>query len=165
VNICIASGASVDVRHPMKLVTIARYDQHKAAKQYGFTPLMYAAQGGYMDIVNTLLEARASVGATDEDGTMPLMLSVSAGEFEVSKVLIAAGADTEARDDDGKEVREYLPEDVLKDPPEARKWRTLLTGVAEVKVGKKEHAAATSSPTRGMVSHEVCVGSTRANGD
>merc|ERR1719330_89810 len=126
VIICLSSGAKVDARHPSKLVTVARYEQHKPAKQYGFTPLMYAAKGGYVDIVNTLLEARASLKARDEDGTTPLHISVSAGELEVCQALLTARADPEVCDDDGQSPLDCLPEDVSKDVRLARRWQAMF---------------------------------------
>eukprot|EP01094_Clydonella_sp_ATCC50884_P024260 TRINITY_DN6032_c0_g1_i1.p1 TRINITY_DN6032_c0_g1~~TRINITY_DN6032_c0_g1_i1.p1 ORF type:complete len:1495 (+),score=611.24 TRINITY_DN6032_c0_g1_i1:260-4486(+) len=62
------------------------------------TPLHYAAQEGWNDIVQLLLGAEASLGR-DRAGrhASPLHLACMHGHFEVVKTLVAAGADLDAR--------------------------------------------------------------------
>lgn len=63
------------------------------AERYGYTALIWAADGGYTDIVNLLLGHGASVDlATVRDYTA-LIFAASKGHVEVVKTLLLHGAD------------------------------------------------------------------------
>merc|ERR1719336_2526023 len=133
VRVCLASGTDVDVRQPLKLLTMDRYDQGERIRQAGFTPLMYAVQAGNMRIVQALLDARARVNAKDEDGTTPVHLAAASGELGILNILIQAGARTETLDEDGKGVLDYLPEEIQCDAMVVRRWREKLEAAAAEK--------------------------------
>lgn len=69
----------------------------------GVTALHVAAQGGYLEMVNVLLEAGADVSHLDDAGRPPLVMAVQGNHGEVASVLVAAGSDpnTPYVDDDG----------------------------------------------------------------
>lgn len=124
VKVCLCSGADIEARQPLKLLTMDRYESGIPVRQRGFTPLMYASQGGYIKCVSSLLEARAKVNAQDEDGTSPLHLAAASGELGVFAALLSAGA-FQYQDEDGLSPLDYLPEDVKKDHLERRRWDAL----------------------------------------
>ena len=69
---------------------------------FGFTPLLKAAQFGRREVAELLIAKGADVNAkNDEDGT-PLHLAADRGHTEVVELLITAGADVNAKDDEGE---------------------------------------------------------------
>merc|ERR1712129_257976 len=75
----------------------------------GFSPLMYAAEGGYAEACELLLLSGACVNAEDEDGMRPLHFASLSGCHDTCKVLLKGGAQNDARDDDGRIAMELLP--------------------------------------------------------
>lgn len=69
----------------------------------GVTALHVAAQGGYLEMVNILLEAGADVAHLDDAKRSALVLAVQGNHGEVASVLVNAGADPNISytDDDG----------------------------------------------------------------
>jgi len=122
VKVCLGQGADVDARQPLKLLTMDRFEQGDPVRQRGFTPLMYAAQGGSLKCVSALLEARATVNAHDEDGTTSLHLAAASGELGIFLALIEAGADHTAVDDEGQGPIDYVATEVKSDPIERKRW-------------------------------------------
>ena len=64
----------------------------------GTTPLMMASGGGYVDIVQLLLEAGASIDHRNRYGHTALMDSARFGHVPVVQLLLGAGAQKELRD-------------------------------------------------------------------
>ncbi|MGM0650637.1 MAG: ankyrin repeat domain-containing protein [Bacteroidota bacterium] len=82
VRIAILEGANVDAR-----------------AENGITPLMYAAQGGYLDIVEFLVELDADIDAKPyHSNRTALMAAVENGYVEIAEYLIRQGADFSIRD-------------------------------------------------------------------
>eukprot|EP00929_Paragymnodinium_shiwhaense_P030134 TRINITY_DN17128_c0_g1_i1.p1 TRINITY_DN17128_c0_g1~~TRINITY_DN17128_c0_g1_i1.p1 ORF type:complete len:215 (+),score=58.35 TRINITY_DN17128_c0_g1_i1:95-739(+) len=124
-------GAMVDTRHPLRMRTTVKKgksgsNHHKVDK--GLTPLMYAAQGGHLTCVMLLLDAKANIEATEEDGLVALHFAGMAGSLDVGKALIFAGADKNACDEEGRKVLDFLPEDVTHVPKEMARWKALAAG-------------------------------------
>jgi len=69
--------------------------------------LMHAALGGHIDIVRTLLDARAHVNAEDEDRLCPLHFAAKAGNDVVFTMLLEARADPCSRDVEGLTPIDY----------------------------------------------------------
>jgi len=69
----------------------------------GVTALHVAAQGGYLDCVNILIEAGAKVEVKDDEDRTALILAVKGNFGEVASALVKAGADpnTPYVDDEG----------------------------------------------------------------
>ena len=63
----------------------------------GETPLMFACQGGHLDIVKLLIEHGANVNTLDFDGDTALAHAARKGENKIVKFLIDAGADVNVR--------------------------------------------------------------------
>ncbi len=66
----------------------------KDSSEYGWTPLIWAADLKEPEMVKTLLASGARVNATNSEGLTALHF---AGDAEVARLLIAAGADPKAR--------------------------------------------------------------------
>jgi ankyrin repeat protein len=60
-----------------------------AATRDGFTPLMAAAQEGYLSIVRALLDAGGDPAAVTKQGTRAVDLAVQEGRFEIADLLEA----------------------------------------------------------------------------
>ena len=69
----------------------------------GNTPLHYGACGGYMDVVQVLIEAGANVEQHNENGHTPLMEAASAGHVSVASILLQAGAGINTHSNEFKE--------------------------------------------------------------
>ena len=70
------------------------------------TVLHLSCGGGDLEVVKVLLEARAEVNATDDEGATPLHRVSFQGHFEVAKALLEAGADLEIRDKYGNSAED-----------------------------------------------------------
>ena len=72
-----------------------------AKTDYGFTPLILAAQNGHLEVVKYLLEKSAAVDAKSNDGVTPLIVAAQNGYLEVVKHLLDKGATVDAKSNDG----------------------------------------------------------------
>jgi len=66
------------------------------------TPLMRAAQRGYVKIAQALLAAGAPVDAEDEYGRTALLLAADNGNTQMIQALLAMRADVDKQDNDGE---------------------------------------------------------------
>ena len=62
------------------------------------SPLLYAARDGRLDIVQTLVAAKADVNQTDANGITPLIDAITNNHVDVARFLIDHGADIQASD-------------------------------------------------------------------
>jgi ankyrin repeat protein len=62
------------------------------------SPLLYAARDGRLDIVQTLVAAKADVNQVDNNGITPLINAITNNHVEVARFLIDRGADINASD-------------------------------------------------------------------
>lgn len=69
--------------------------------KYGYTPLMQAAQKGYLDMMELLIKNDADVNQQNEAGKTALMLSAFAGKTNICKELRAHGANYKVQDRGG----------------------------------------------------------------
>lgn len=69
----------------------------EARDRHGQTALALAANGGFVPIVDLLIEAGSDLEARDMMGNTPLLAAVRRNETECMKRLLAAGADIRAR--------------------------------------------------------------------
>jgi ankyrin repeat protein len=80
VQACIQMGADVNARG-----------------EYGYTPLIHAARGGYKNIVECLIAHDADVNSCDNQDDTPLLLASAAGHTGIVAHLLLYGANVEAR--------------------------------------------------------------------
>jgi ankyrin repeat protein len=67
----------------------------------GATPLMYAAEGGFVDIAEVLLAEGCDYSACNRGGVNALGLAAQAGATEVATLLLDAGVEVDGRDSIG----------------------------------------------------------------
>ncbi|KAK1763331.1 ankyrin repeat-containing domain protein [Phialemonium atrogriseum] len=67
----------------------------------GRTALHYAARGGQVDSIITLLDAGAKIDAVDKSGGPPLTLAARQGHTASAKVLVEKGSNVNFQDNDG----------------------------------------------------------------
>ncbi len=91
IPILLAAGADVNTPHP----------------EVRATPLQYAAAGGHLDAVRTLLDAGAKIDAVDSVGRTPLMWAASKGNEEVVQELLKRGADAKSTTNTGWTAQRY----------------------------------------------------------
>mmetsp|Transcript_96676 Transcript_96676/g.211394 ORF Transcript_96676/g.211394 Transcript_96676/m.211394 type:complete len:150 (+) Transcript_96676:99-548(+) len=104
VSMALRAGAWTEFRrpvvnpaNPLKGPWELQEDDHE-----GMTALMFAAQGGFSDIVFRLLKAGARTNAVEEDGWTALHFAAYEGHAEVCKQLVYAGAKLAIRNSDGR---------------------------------------------------------------
>ena len=77
------------------------------ADNSGRTPLIAAAQIGFIEGVEELVKAGARVDTANETGETPLIAAVHARNIELIEVLMNAGADPDRADNAGRTARDY----------------------------------------------------------
>ena len=77
------------------------------ADNNGRTPLIAAAQIGFVEGVQALVDAGARLDVGNETGETPLIAAVHARNIELIEVLVSAGADPDRADNAGRTARDY----------------------------------------------------------
>ncbi|MFB0613873.1 ankyrin repeat domain-containing protein [Aurantiacibacter poecillastricola] len=77
------------------------------ADNRGRTPLIAAAQIGFIEGVEALIEAGAQLDIANETGETPLIAAVHARNIELIEALVSAGADPDRADNAGRTARDY----------------------------------------------------------
>lgn len=77
------------------------------ADNRGRTPLIAAAQLGWIEGVQALVDGGARTDIANETGETPLIAAVHARNVELVGVLVAAGADPDRADNAGRTARDY----------------------------------------------------------
>ncbi|MXO58512.1 ankyrin repeat domain-containing protein [Altererythrobacter salegens] len=77
------------------------------ADKQGVTPLMLAAQMGYVEGVQLLARKGARVDVANSTGETPLMSAVHRRDIALLRVLLRAGADPNRIDNSGRSARDY----------------------------------------------------------
>lgn len=91
----------------------------------GMTALMRASKEGHDQAVRLLLEKKACVLASDEDGMQPLHFAAATASMDCCRALIEARASPGAVDDSGRDAFTHLPFDAIS-RGELQEWRALL---------------------------------------
>lgn len=73
----------------------------------GVTPLVLAAQLGFVDGVQALVDAGAQVDIPNSTGETPLIAAVLLRNIPMMRVLLKAGANPERADSSGRTARDY----------------------------------------------------------
>ncbi|WP_338242961.1 ankyrin repeat domain-containing protein [Aurantiacibacter hainanensis] len=77
------------------------------ADNRGRTPLIAAAQIGFVEGVQALVDAGARLDIANETGETPLIAAVHARNIPLIEVLVKAGADPDRADNAGRTARDY----------------------------------------------------------
>jgi ankyrin repeat protein len=103
-NLCMASlrGEKKNV-----LMLVQRKANVNSVVDEGMTPLMFAAQNGYLEICKLLVENGATIERRSLNGRSAFLLAVKSGNFEVSKYFIEKGAEINSRDIYGRTALIY----------------------------------------------------------
>jgi ankyrin repeat protein/preprotein translocase subunit SecA len=83
--------SSIELSGPTQLVSHNPKNKSK-------TPLMSAAQNGYLEVVKYLLEQGSDIEEKDEDGMTALVYASKAGRLDTVKYLVEQGANIEDKD-------------------------------------------------------------------
>jgi ankyrin repeat protein len=86
----------------VELLLAYKADPNIGRPQYGWTPLLEAAQRDSKGIAEVLLKAGADVNAKADDGWTPLHMAVSRKQREVAELLLANHANPNAKMKDGQ---------------------------------------------------------------
>lgn len=73
----------------------------------GVTPLVVAANLGFVEGVQFLIERGAKVDESNDAGETPLITAVHNRNTEMMRVLLSAGADPDRADNSGRSARDY----------------------------------------------------------
>lgn len=111
----IARGAGVNAKVPTRdlreFIAFISWMQQLPESDIGYTPLLYAAQGGHADVARLLIEHGADVHHTARGGKTALAQAIWRSDLKVMQLLAAAGARCDARQF-GLAVRHSSPETV-----------------------------------------------------
>ncbi|KLE34922.1 ankyrin [Aurantiacibacter luteus] len=77
------------------------------ADNRGRTPLIAAAEIGFLEGVQALIDGGARVDVANQTGETPLIAAVHARNTQLLEILIRAGADPDWADNTGRSAREY----------------------------------------------------------
>jgi len=105
VKLLIAKGAKIDAKSKEFDFTALKPKAGSVAMNFprgGFTPLLFAARQGHMDVVKTLIDAGANINLADPDSTTPLLISIINFHYDIAAYLIERGADVNAADTRGR---------------------------------------------------------------
>lgn len=78
--------------------TLANVEHVDARDEAGETPLILAAIGGHLDVVETLIDAGADMGGRNQGGLTPLHAAAYAGHLDVARWLVEQGAQVNDND-------------------------------------------------------------------
>lgn len=77
------------------------------ADNAGRTPLILAAQQGWIEGVSALIEGGARIDVANRTGETPLIYAVHSRNIDMIEVLMEAGANPDRTDNTGRSAREY----------------------------------------------------------
>jgi ankyrin repeat protein len=81
-----------------------------AKDKSGRSPLSYAAEGGYVEVVRLLLKKDVEANATDESGRSPLSYAAENGYMEMVRSLLGKDVEADATDESGRSPLSYAAE-------------------------------------------------------
>lgn len=85
---------------------VAKVQNINGNSKYG-TPLMAAVVKGYSNIVNMLIQHKADVNISDNNGTLPIHYAVMFNQYTIVEMLINADANINLIDNRGNSALDY----------------------------------------------------------
>jgi ankyrin repeat protein len=94
VKFLLSKGANANARATVRdwQRRVTAEGRPKDMNRGGFTPLLYAAREGYVDVAQALLAGGADIDLIDPDATSPLVMTLINGHWDFAKLLIESGA-------------------------------------------------------------------------
>ncbi|MEQ8953869.1 MAG: ankyrin repeat domain-containing protein, partial [Gammaproteobacteria bacterium] len=99
----VAAGADLEARskvRPMLMYVDATnggaFDQGVMENLGGYTPLLFAARNGHVNLARLLLESGADVNGLAGNGASPLVIAIHSGHTELAELLLQNNADPDA---------------------------------------------------------------------
>ncbi len=83
---------------------------------HGVTPLMLAANLGFVEAVTLLVDRGARLNDSDATGETPLVTAVHRHDLPIMRALLKAGADPDRADNSGRSARDYAAFDGKESP-------------------------------------------------
>ena len=68
----------------------------------GWTPLLYAATNGQVDVIKILLENHAYIDSSSPNGSTPIMMAIRGGHQAAARLLLEEGADPMVKNENGE---------------------------------------------------------------
>lgn len=100
-ELLIARGASINARVPTRdlreFIAFISWMQQLPSSDIGYTPLLYAAQGGHANVAQLLIQKGADIHHAARGGETALDLAVWRSDLEMIQLLTDAGVRVEAR--------------------------------------------------------------------
>jgi ankyrin repeat protein len=90
-------NATVPTRDLREFIAFISWMQQLPESDIGYTPLLYAAQGGHADVARMLIEHGADVHHPARGGETPFHLAIWRSDLRMMQLLAAAGARCDAR--------------------------------------------------------------------
>jgi len=99
----ISAGADLDARSKLRPMLMfadgtngGAFDQGVTENLGGFTPLLFAARSGNVEVANMLVNAGADIDGPAGNGTSPLIIATHSGHSALAQMLLVQGADPNA---------------------------------------------------------------------
>ena len=73
----------------------------------GWTPLIYAATTGKLDIIKILIDNHAYIDSSSPNGVTSLMMAIRGGHVHAVRLLIEEDADVTVKNDDGETALDW----------------------------------------------------------
>ena len=105
----------------------------------GSTPLMNAARGNAVEVVELLVNSAEDLNVTDKKGRSALAHAVSRNQPEVVKLLLKNGADVSAVDKSGNTMAYYLTQSYNVKSPDAFESKWALLNEAGLSLTDSQH--------------------------
>ncbi|PSN51182.1 hypothetical protein C0J52_06044 [Blattella germanica] len=100
--------------NPEKAIELLKNGANPNAKdEYGNTPIHYAAEKKWMNVVECLLELECDIDCTNTEGETPLLKAIKRRNEEIAIKLIQRGANPNAKDKYGNTPMHYAAEKEL----------------------------------------------------
>ena len=80
---------------------------HNSQDGRGFTPLMYAAENDFPELMTLLIKANSNLNIQNNSGETALIIAVRNGRVDATRLLLMAGADTHFRDSTNLSAKDW----------------------------------------------------------
>ena len=120
VKVILGAGANIDRRNAAgeSALMLAAIQGHKEVVNFliqreaqvnhpGWTPLIYAATTGKIDIIKILIDNHAYIDSSSPNGVTSLMMAIRGGHVHAVRLLIEEDAEVTVKNDDGETALDW----------------------------------------------------------